>query len=187
MRQEPTALLANDEELIDPDPFAIALGIMGVVAGGAAFLETRRARRFHERAQRDRFRAAWFEARRTLIHFQQVLAEFELFMLEDGYGGKSFQLGAVQLRVDHYRHRALRRIHAQTLNTATHLADDIDDLSEFLGPEDQERVDHIKSRLAEMAIPERFGQVILLAREGLALFNELLQAIDQRERFQEGN
>ena len=76
MRQEPTALLANDEELIDPDPFAIALGIMGVVAGGAAFLETRRARRFHERAQRDRFRAAWFEARRTLIHFQQVLTEF---------------------------------------------------------------------------------------------------------------
>ncbi len=187
MRQEPTDLLANDEELIDPDPFAIALGIMGVVAGGAAFLETRRTRQFQERTHRDRFRAAWFDSRRTLIHFQQVLAEFESYMLEDGYGGMVFRLGAVQLRVDHYRHRALRRIHAQTLNTATHLADDIDDLSEFLGPEDQERVDHIKSRLAEMAIPERFGQVILLAREGLALFNQLLQAIDQRERFQEGN
>ncbi len=184
MRHEPIAAVADDGELIDPDPFAIALGIMGVVAGGAAFLETRRARQFQERAQRDRFRAAWFAARRTLIHFQQVLAEFELYMLEDGYGGRSFRLGAVQLRVDHYRHRALRRIHAQTLNTATHLADDIDDLSEFLGPEDQELVDQIKARLAEMAFPERFGQVVQLAREGLALFTDLLQAIDQRERFQ---
>ena len=186
MRQEPTALLANDDELIDPDPFAIALGIMGVVAGGAAFLETRRARQFQERAQRDRFRAAWFAARRTLIHFQQVLAEFELYMLEDGYGGMVFRLGAVQLLVDRRKHQALRRIHGQALRTANHLADDIDDLSEFLGPEDQERVDDIKERLAALTIPERFGQVVQLARAGHALFTELLESIDEREGFQAG-
>ncbi len=186
MRREPIAAVADDGELIDPDPFAIALGIMGVVAGGAAFLETRRSRQFQERTHRDRFRAAWFDSRRTLIHFQQVLAEFEAYMLEDGYGGMVFRLGAVQLRVDPRKHHALRRIHGQTLTTANYLADNIDRLSEFLGPEDQDLVDHIKARLAEMTIPERFGQVVRLARQGHTLFAELLESIDDRERFLEG-
>ncbi len=185
MSREPEKPGIAADELIDPDPFAIALGILGVVAGGAAFLETRRARQFQERTQRERFRAAWFAARRTLIHFQQVLAEFEAYMLEDGYGGKVFRLGSVQLMVDRYRHRALRRLHGQTLTTANHLADNIDNLSEFLGPDDQDRVDHVKARLAEMTIPERFGQVVRLAREGLVLFDELLDSVDERERFQD--
>ena len=186
MRRESIAAVADDGELIDPDPFAIALGIMGVVAGGAAFLETRRSRQFQERTHRDRFRAAWFDSRRTLIHFQQVLAEFEAYMLEDGYGGMVFRLGAVQLRVDPRKHHALRRIHGQTLTTANYLADNIDRLSEYLGPEDQELVDHIKEQLAEMTIPERFGQVVRLARQGHTLFAELLESIDDRERFLEG-
>jgi hypothetical protein len=71
---------------VDPDPFTIGLGIFGAVAGGGAFLESRRQRRLMQEQQRGAFRGAWYAARRTLIHFKQQVVELETYML-DWYGG----------------------------------------------------------------------------------------------------
>ena len=99
----------NDSELVDPDPFTIGLGIFSAVAGGGTFLEARRARENAQNQQRDNFRAAWYGARRTLIHFKQQIDEFETYMLEDDYGRKTFRIGSVRLMVDRGRHQAHRR------------------------------------------------------------------------------
>ena len=74
------------DRLVDPDPFTIGLGIFGGLAGGGAFLESRRQREISEGQQRGAFRASCFAARRRLIHFKQNIDEFETFMLEDRYG-----------------------------------------------------------------------------------------------------
>jgi hypothetical protein len=97
-----------DEELVDPDPFTIGLGIFAAIAGGGAFLEQRRQRQMLQDQQRAAFRASWFAARRTLIHFKQQVDEFETYMLEDNYGAREFRIGAVRLTVDRGRHQSMR-------------------------------------------------------------------------------
>jgi Arc/MetJ family transcription regulator len=170
--------------LIDPDPFTIGLGIFSAMAGGGAFLETRRQREYVQQQGRDAFRGAWFAARRTLIHFKGQVDEFETYMLEDGYGRKSFRIGAVRLEVDRTRHKALRRLRGQVLVTASHMGDDIDDLSEFLGAEYQSEVDAIINRLGEMELPDKYRDLIMLARESFALYNDLLESVAEREGFE---
>ena len=81
--------LESDLE-IDPDPFVIALGIFQIIAAGAAFLKTRRRNDFIEMTRRQGYRAAWFQARRSLIYFNQTLSEFETYMLEEGFSGRPF-------------------------------------------------------------------------------------------------
>ena len=103
-------LAAEQTQAVDPDPFTIGLGIFGAVAGGGAFLESRRQRRLLQEQQRGAFRGAWYAARRTLIHFKQQVDEFETYMLEDGYGRREFRIGAVRLAVDHGRHRTYRDV-----------------------------------------------------------------------------
>ena len=127
----------QDEPLFDPDPFSIGLGIFGIIAAGGAFLETRRGRQFIERTQRESFRAAWFSARRTMIHFKRIVDEFETYMLEDDYGEQGFRIGRVRLAVDRGKHQAMRRLHGQTNTTSSFMADNLDDLSDYLGPDDQ--------------------------------------------------
>jgi hypothetical protein len=128
------------KEQADPDPFSIALGIFGIAAAGASFLETRRARQFLERQQEETFRSAWFAANRTLIHFRRVVDEFEAFMLEDGYGAIELRIGMVRLTVDRGRHQALRRLHGQVMTTSNFIADNLDDLSDFLARTTNQRL-----------------------------------------------
>lgn len=173
-----------DNELIDPDPFTIGLGIFGALAGGGAFLETRRQRQIMQNQGRDAFRGAWFGARRTLIHFKGQVDEFETYMLEDGYGRSAFRIGAVRLEVDRGRHKALRRLRGQVHVTASHMGDDLDDLSEHLGNEYQREVDAILNRLQELNLPESYRDLIRVAREAFELYNDLLDAIAEREGFE---
>jgi hypothetical protein len=126
-----------------------------------------------------------FQRGGRLSTFKRVVDEFETYVLEDGYGGKTFRIGSVRLTVDRSRHQALRRLKGQALTTANFMADDLDDLSEFLGPEDQSTIDRIMSRLSETTLPESYRAVMTLAREAISLYSELLDEVGAREAFEQ--
>jgi hypothetical protein len=171
---------------VDPDPFSIGIAIFSAMAGGAAFLETRRSRVGVEHAQRRAFRAAWFNTRRSLIFFKRSIDEFETYMLEDGYSRRAFRIGAVRLVVDGQRKQQMRRLKGQALTTANTLSDNLDDLSEHLGSDDQAAVDAILTRLAEIGqLPDRYTDLIRLGRDAVALYSDLLMTVADREGFEE--
>ena len=177
--------LGEDAPNVDPDPFSIGLGLIAVLAAAGGYLEARRRRRVDEQSQRTEFRAAWFRARRSLIFFQQALSEFETYVLEEGFGRRSFGIGSIRLELDAGRHQALRRLHGQTMTTANFAADNFDELSNFLGPDDQETVNRVTTSLAGIGFPNDYRGVVAMSREALALFTELLDDIGDRERFHE--
>ena len=178
--------LQSEGQLVDPDPFIIGLGILQVVAAGGAFLESRRQRNEVQRAQREQFRASWYDARRSVIFLKQTTDEFETYMFEDAFGRREFRIGAVRLSVDSRKHKAMRRMHGQTMKTAQHLADNLDDLSNFLGPDDQAQIDAIQERLNQIdRLPERYRDVVVLAREAVQLYSDLLDDVGEREQFEE--
>jgi hypothetical protein len=179
-----TQLTEEVAELVDPDPFTTGLGIYAAIAGGGAFLEGRRLREIVQTQQRGEFRAAWFAARRTLIHFKQQVDEFETYMLEDNYGQKQFRIGAVRLVVDVGRKRSMRRLRGQTLTTASHMGDDLDDLSEFLGPEYSDRIEEVLSHLQAIEIPETYRGLIRVARDAFDEYESFLTFIADKEGFE---
>ena len=65
----------ESRQTVDPDPFTIALGLFGAVAGGGSFLEARRARQEAELHHQQQFRTAWFACRRTLIFLKRSVDE----------------------------------------------------------------------------------------------------------------
>lgn len=173
----------HEEQTIDPDPFSIGLGLITVLAATGGYLESRRRRQVTEQSQRQEFRSAWFRARRSLIFFQQAVSEFETYVLEEGFGRRGFHIGSIRLEVDAGRHQALRRLHGQTMTTANRAADSFDDLSDFLGPEDQRNVDHVTTTLAGIEFPDTYRGVIAMSREALRLLTDLLEDIGEREHF----
>jgi hypothetical protein len=175
---------SGDSDLVDPDPFSIGLGIFGAIAGGGAFLEARRQRQIVQSQQKGEFRAAWFAGRRTLIHFKQQVDEFETYMLEDNYGQKQFRIGAVRLVVDVGRKRSMRRLRGQTLTTASHMGDDLDDLSEYLGPDYTERIEAVLKHLQEIEIPETYRGLIRVARDAFDEYESFLTFIADTEGFE---
>ena len=172
----------STEPLLDPDPFTIGLMILGCITGGGAFLEARRGRQQVSRQQREDFRGAWYAARRTVIHFKRVVDEFETYILEDGYARTAFRVGAVRITVDAVRHKAMRRLVGQATTTASHMSDDLDELSTFLGNQDQQAIDAILARLNEIAtLPEHYRDVIRWSREAIELYQDLLDGVGDRE------
>ena len=184
MEIEPLAAGGDDSTLVDPDPFTIGLGIFGAIAGGGAFLESRRQREIIQDQQKGEFRAAWFGARRTLIHFKQQVDEFETYMLEDNYGQRQFRIGAVRLVVDTGRKRSMRRLRGQTLTTASHMGDDLDDLSEFLGPDYAERVEEVLTHLQQIEIPDTYRQLIRVARDAFDVYESFITFVGDTEGFE---
>lgn len=172
------------EALIDPDPFSIGLGLIQIISAGATFLEARRQRQAVEQGQVERFRSAWFQAKRSMIFFKRTADEFETYMLEGGYGRREFRMGAVRLYLERNQHQAMRRLHGQTMQTASHLADDLDDLSDFLGPADQDRIDAIHERLRQIdTFPANYRAVITMSREVIQLYQDLIDDVGERENF----
>lgn len=170
-------------EATDPDPFTIGLGIFAAIAGGGTFLEARRTRQEAEGHHKDAYRSAWFASRRTLIFFKRSVDEFETYMLEDGFAKSIFRIGAVRLTVDFGRHKALRRLNGQVMTTAQFMADNLDDLSDFLGVDDQQQIDAILKRLGEIEIPGTYRDLIKLARAASELYSDFLDEIGEREAF----
>lgn len=176
--------LGDPSDGVDPDPFTIGLGIFAALAGGGAFLEQRRQRHMLQDQQRAAYRAAWFSARRTLIHFKQQIDEFETYMLEDNYGTRQFRIGAVRLTVDRGRHQAMRRLRGQTLITANHMGDNLDDLSEYLGEEHTEKVTEVLEHLENIqALPETYLELINLARDTFRVYHSFLAFVGDTEGF----
>ena len=171
-------------EFLDPDPFAIGLGLIQIISAGATFLEARRQRQQVEQGQRDRFRATYYESKRSLIFFKRTADEFETFMFEGGYARKSFRMGSIRISLEPRQHHAMRRLHGQAMTTANHLADDLDELSDFLGPSDQKSIEAIRNRLSQIdRFPESYRDVVILAREVIALYEALIEGVGERENF----
>ena len=104
-------------------------------------------------------------------------------MLEDGFARTAFRIGAIRLTVDFGRRKALRRLNGQVFQTAQHMTDNLDDLSDFLGPEDQERVDQILQSLGDIEMPATYRDLIRIARDVSGLFTDFLDDIGERESF----
>lgn len=178
------AAQAAPVDLVDPDPFAIALGLLGVAFGAGSFVETRRTREFMQRQERAAFRAAWFAARRSLIHAMRTLEEFETYALEEGFEQSGIAFGRVRLVVSRDRASALRRLHAQAHTTATRLSDAVDELSDHLGPEHRAAVDEIAELLSGFtSLPRSYGELIGFVRQAVARYQGLLDAVDAVEGF----
>ncbi len=105
-------------------------------------------------------------------------------MLEDDYAESAFRIGAVRITVDRGRHQALRRLKGQAMTTANVLTDTLDDLSEFLGADDQEMIEKILSDLAQIELPSRYADVIKSARKARNFYAGLLSNISKREGFE---
>lgn len=168
-----------EEREIDPDPFTIGLGIFAIIISGGGYLEARRQREFIERQAQESFRRAWFEARRTLIHARRAIEEFATYVGEDGYGARAFTFGSVKLTLDRGRAEELRRLHANALTTAKYMADNVDTLADFLGSGYQGIIDQIMQKLTGQQLPKSYDEVVGLAREGLALFETLIQQVGE--------
>ena len=70
------------------------------------------------------------------------------------------------------------------MTTANHLADDLDDLSEFLGAQDQPRIDAVHERLKQVEnFPPMYRDVIALAREAIH-YQDLVDDVGEREKFE---
>ena len=101
------SLLFPNDDLIDPDPFSIGLGLIQIIAGGGAFLEARRQRQALEQGHNDRFRSTWYQSRRSLIFFKRSADEFETYMLEFGYARREFRIGSVRIVLNGNQHQAM--------------------------------------------------------------------------------
>ena len=175
-----------DDDLIDPDPFAIAFTLLAIVFAGGSYLETRRQTDFMESRVREDFRRAWFDSRRTLIHARRVTEEFATYAAEDKFGTVQFLFGNVKLTIDKGRAQQLRRLHGNAHTTAEHMADDLDRLADGLGPESQETIDQIHSELKGIKeFPENYIAVIRTARRAIDLYQKLVDEVGEREKFEE--
>ena len=172
-------------EVIDPDPFAIAFGILSVVFAGGAYLEERRQREIQEEQARNAFRRAWFESRRTLIHARRVVEEFATYVSEDRLGTTEFLFGKVKLTLGRGRATQLRRLHGNAHVTAQNLADDLDTISDYLGSEYTSQIEAIHTLLGQVkGFPENYRGVVRLARSALDVYEDLIEAIGEGEGFE---
>jgi len=172
-----------EEAQVDPDPFGIAFALLGAMFAGGCYLESRRSRQYLERQAKDDFRKKWFQAKRTLIHAERVTEEFATHVQEEGFGGEDFIFGKIQLTIDQEKAQQLRRLHGNAQTTAMHMADDLDDLSTYLSSEYNEQIEAIRGKLKEQGLPHSYDAVIILARDAIALYRQLLEKVGEKEEF----
>jgi hypothetical protein len=186
MNEEEELLPPSADDAIDPDPFAIGFTILGILFAGGSYLETRRQHAFIETQAQNEFRRAWFECRRTLIHARRVVEEFATYVAEDNFGTREFIFGKVRLTVDTGRAQQLKRLHGNAHTTAEHMADDLDRLANFLSAAYQPQIEAINKHLMEMTqLPDRYREVITVARNALVLYEDLVNAVEDAEKFEE--
>ncbi len=189
-RHQPLGPLSDIQQradLVDPDPFTIGLAVFQLIAAGATFLEQRHASHITEGAERQRLRAAWFSARRSMIFFVRQVEEFESYILEEHFQEAPFRIGSTRLFLGDRRKQTLQRLRGQVMTTAIRLGDDLDELSNYLTSEQQPIIADILGTLHEIdRLPERYGDLIIVARRVADLYNQLLQQIDIREGFTSG-
>ena len=173
----------NSDNLHDPDPFGWGISLLASLFSGASYLETRRRNRLTAEEREREFRPAWFSARRTIINSRQVVEEFATYVEELGFGTDEFRYGGRRLNLPEATVKDLRRLHANCLMNATHLADDLDELSGFLGSTYDPIIQRIQERLIEAQMPHTYDAIVVLVRDGVGLYEELLRMISEQEKF----
>ena len=156
---------------------------MAVLFSGGAYLEMRLQRMLTQTQRTNEFRTSWFNARRTLIHARRITEEFATYVAEDGYGHVDFLFGKARMTVPRARHDQLRRLHGNAQVTAMHMADDLDELSEFLDSQYQPQIEAIFAKLNELQLPHTYDAVVLVARDIVSLYELLVQTIGDTEGF----
>lgn len=173
----------DDNELVDPDPFAIGFALLGLLFSGATYLEARRQRMLSETQRMNEFRRRWFDCRRTLIHARRVVEEFETYVAEDGYGHQGFLFGTARMNLPRSRVDQLRHLHTNAHTTARYMADNLDDISNFLGAEYQDLINQIMDKLREQQLPHSYDAVLILAKDAIALYDQLIEKVGENEGF----
>ena len=173
----------NSGNLSDPDPFGWGISLLSALFSGASYLETRRQNRLTAEEREGRFRRTWFSARRTVIHSRRVVEEFATYVQELGFGSDEFRFGGRRLDLPREVVKDIRRLHANCLMNATHLADDLDDLSEFLDSAYSPIIKRIQDRLTEAQMPHTYDAIVVLVKDGVSLYEELLREVSKQEGF----
>ena len=118
-----------------------------------------------------------------MIYSRRVVEEFATYVEELGFGTDEFRYGGRRLNLPGETVKDLRRLHANCLMNATHLADDLDELSEFLGSTYDPIIQRIQDRLIEAQMPHTYDAIVVLVRDGVGLYEELLRMISEQENF----
>ena len=170
-------------KLSDPDPFAWGISLLAALFSGAAYLEVRRQRQLTSEERDGKFRRTWFSARRSVIHARRVVDEFATYVAELGFGANEFKYGTGRLDLPRETVRDIRRLHANCLNNAMHLADDLDDISEFSDGSYSALIKRIQDKLTEAQMPHTYDAIILLVRDGVSMYEELIAEVGKYEGF----
>ncbi len=168
---------------VDPDPFSIGLALLGLVVSGASFLEARRQRQLQFERDTNRYRARWYNARRTLLSARQVVDEFQVFVVGQGFGDDEFGFGQVRLSISRSDVRQFRSMMRRISTVTNAMAADIDALSEFLGPENQDLMNQIMDKVRENQRPASYDAVIILAKDAIDSFDQLIEQIGTSQGF----
>ena len=169
--------------MVDPDPFAIRFALLGLLFSGGSFLEIRRQRRLAERRRGDDYRHVWFAARRTLLHARRVTDEFATYAAEFNFGDTEFRFGKARIDVPEEIADQMRRLHGHCMTTAGQMGDRLDGLSGFLDSSYEPIVQKIMEKLSEIQMPHSYDAVLILVNDGIVLFEELIEAIGEKEGF----
>lgn len=173
----------NSGNLSDPDPFAWGISLLAALFSGAAYLEIRRQNRLASDERSGEFRRTWFSARRTVIHARRIVDEFATYVAELAFGDQEFLYGKERLNLPRETVRDIRRLHANCLNNAMHLADDLDDISEFLDSSYSPLIQRIQDKLTEAQMPHTYDAIIVLVKDGVSMYEELIKAVGEKEGF----
>lgn len=63
------------------------------------------------------------------------------------------------------------------------MADNLDDISEFLGVEYQDLINQIMGKLHEQQLPHSYDAVVILAKDAIVLYEQLIDEIGRNEGF----
>ena len=166
-----------------PDPFAWGLSLLAALFSGASYLEMRRQTRLTAEEREGEFRQTWFTARRTMIYSRKVVEEFETYAAELRFGHQEFRYGAGRMNLPRSTVRNLRRLHANCLSNAMHMADDLDEISEYLDSSYSQAIQNIQDKLTEAQIRHTYDAIILVFKDGLRLYEALIDEVGRKEGF----
>lgn len=177
---------SDERQVIDPDPFSVALGIAGAIAGTAAWLETRRQRRGAESRAHQEFRASWFACRRSVEFLAHSIEEFAIFADERDIRREPLHFGSVRIRFETRQDKdRFARLSRQIDITKANATENFEKISDFLGEEDSEAVNNI-IHTVERALnpfPSSYAEVIVAGRRTVSTLEQFIVQLNSREHF----
>ena len=119
-----------------------------------------------------------------MIHSRRIVDEFATYVAELGFGRDEFRYGTGRLNLPRGTVRDIRRLHANCLNNAMHLADDLDEISEYLDSSYSPIIQRIQDTLTEAQMPHSYDAILVLVRNGVTMYEELIREVGEQEGFE---